>query len=96
MVVLHLGYGYFPPLKSRDFEEERRLLYVAITRAQEQVLLTGEDGNMLMGELCEAGEDDLELFDWNERLGFSDDVSDDNPGEAGPRIPATAWRVAAM
>lgn len=62
VIVLHLVNGFFPPKASADFEEERRLLYVGLTRAQEKVLVTGEAGSRLFSELSEKGSFDCETI----------------------------------
>lgn len=60
VIVLHLGSGHFPPRHNADLEEERRLLYVALTRAEELVHVTGERGNTFFDELLEVGGENIE------------------------------------
>lgn len=60
VVIMHLGGTFFPPAKTKDIEEERRLLYVAITRGQELVALVGERGNKLFEELRQVGGSDVQ------------------------------------
>lgn len=45
-IVFLIGFsgGIFPPNKSTDFQEERRIAYVAITRAKEMLFITCSDG----------------------------------------------------
>ena len=68
VVLLHLGQGFFPPSSDCDFEEERRLVYVGLTRAEEEVVLTAEDGNALFRELIGCGGDDVQVVPWAQEL----------------------------
>jgi len=58
---------------ARDYDEERRLLYVAITRAESHVLFTaGEDPNTFLEELpveVQSGDSDAPRFDTSEDEG---------------------------
>jgi ATP-dependent DNA helicase UvrD/PcrA len=53
--VLHLADKFFPTARSTDIEEERRLLYVALTRAEELVAVSGESGSLFFEELARVG-----------------------------------------
>lgn len=77
VVVMYLAQGHFPPAQATDMEEERRLLYVALTRVEEEVTVIGEPGSLLMTELKESLGTDGLVFNWSGRL--------DSPtqGEAG-------------
>lgn len=67
VIVLYLANGFFPPSTRRaDIEEERRLLYVALTRAEEELVVIGQEGNIFFNELLAAGGEDLEHFVWTE------------------------------
>jgi RecQ family ATP-dependent DNA helicase len=66
--ILHLADKFFPHAASRgDIEEERRLLYVAITRGEELVALSGEKNSVFFREMIEAGGKDLKVVkgDWD-------------------------------
>ena len=54
VIVLYLGSYHFPYFTATDTEEERRLLYVAITRAEEQLILIGESGTPFYDEVAGA------------------------------------------
>jgi len=70
VVVMYLAQGHFPPVQATDMEEERRLLYVALTRAEEEVTVIGEPGSLFMTELTEnLGPDGL-VSNWTGRLNF--------------------------
>lgn len=68
-IVFLIGFsnGIFPPSKSTDFQEERRIAYVALTRAKELLFITCSDGFSYSGGtmgpslfLKEIGENNLE------------------------------------
>jgi len=55
VLCLYLGPGHFPDDRG-DSEEERRLLYVAITRAMDAIIVAGEPGAEpdLFSEVCQS------------------------------------------
>ncbi len=88
--------GYFPaellreavPAGDIHTEEERRLLYVAMTRAQDTLLLTTHDGpgvehgpSAFVGELRDGATDDLVVTDRTPGRGDGGEIS---TGPAGP------------
>ncbi len=50
-VIFLIGFsnGIFPPAKSTDFQEERRIAYVALTRAKQLLFITCSDGYSYSG-----------------------------------------------
>lgn len=64
VVVMHLGPGHLPHPKSKNLEEERRLLYVALTRGEEEVLVTGQEGNRFVLDLLNTAGADLMKISW--------------------------------
>lgn len=68
VIVLYLGDNHFPPNQYAETEEERRVLYVALTRAEEILEVIGHQGNKLYEELLQDGGADLELITWTRPL----------------------------
>jgi ATP-dependent helicase/nuclease subunit A len=71
---------------ARDYDEERRLLYVAITRAESHVLFTaGDDPNTFLEELpvdVQSGDPDVPSFDTSKDEGQALEIS--LPDSIGP------------
>jgi ATP-dependent exoDNAse (exonuclease V) beta subunit len=73
-------------------EEERRLLYVAITRGQEQVVVTGS-GGILFEELWAVNAQNIETVNWQSMEPETDwastetAVDDGNVRATGPSDP---------
>lgn len=51
----------------------RRLLYVALTRAEEELLVIGDAGNIFFDEVCRAGRDDIRRFVWTQPIRTTDE-----------------------
>jgi DNA helicase-2/ATP-dependent DNA helicase PcrA len=86
VIVLHLGRGHLPHPRCRNVEEERRLLYVAMTRGEEEVLVTGESGNPFVLDLLLLGGDYLKTISWSTPL--------DERSSRWPAGPVTDFQTA--
>jgi len=54
--IIGMNQGVFPSKKSEDFEEERRLFYVAITRAKDMLLISRAKERIVWGDHAEPTE----------------------------------------
>src|SRR5690606_7927478 len=87
VMVLYVANGYFPPTSWADLEEERRLFYVALTRAEEELLVIGQAGNVFFDDLLEVGEGDIRLFEWTRPITTgSEKASGSGTGEGAGRV----------
>lgn len=56
VVIAGMNQGVFPSKRAEDMEEERRLFYVAITRAKDQLVITRANERVVWGNHVEATE----------------------------------------